>query len=167
MQRPLTEIPQEAVLPFSFGTQLKNLLFPQEFQRERARDNKRERFAGGLREICGDTREKQGVTDLVKFNQLFANLRIEKGILIFKIIDRASEKRIVGEQVHDAVRMATHGENVHAAVVIAFRDFQNFRAATDVGDAVGKGKEHAERCFFVQTLANHATVTRFENVQGK
>jgi hypothetical protein len=46
-----------------------------------------------------------------------------------------------------------------------FGDFQNFRGTAYVNDSIGKAEEHAKANFFVQALANHAAVTRLENMQ--
>ena len=59
------------------------------------------------------------------------------------------------------------GEDIHAAVVIPFRDLEDFGGATDVGDAFFRGADNAKRLLQFQTLGDHFFVSGLEDVQGQ
>ena len=100
-------------------------------------------------------------------NQLLLIARLQAGIFILEVIDRALQQRIVVVKIHDAVRPPPDGENVHAPVIIPPRNFQNFRRATNMRYAIRQSQEHPKWRFFVQALAHHPAIARLENVQGK
>ena len=120
-------------------------------------------------EIFGHTGVKESVTGLVKLDQLLAFPRCRGGIIgvVFEVVNVTLEKRIFGEEIHNAERTAAHGDDVHAPVFVTLDDFKNFGRAAHADYPIREGKEHAEGCFGVEALADHSAVARLENVQGE
>src|SRR5882724_9902936 len=50
------------------------------------------------------------------------------------------------------------GEDIHSAVVIALRNFDDLSRAADVRDSIGRSSHYAKRFLFIQTLRDHFLV---------
>jgi hypothetical protein len=107
------------------------------------------------------------VAGFIDFDQLAKGARFERCFAILEIVYATFQKGVLGYELNDPERVAADSDDVHAAVGIIFDDFQYLGCATNPRDAVVHGQEHAERRFGVEAFADHATVTRLENVQGK
>src|SRR5579883_19787 len=167
MRRPVPEVPEQAFLPFALGTQFENLLFPKQVEGKGRGDGIREFADRGFAEVARQIVEKQRVARFVDFDQLAAERRIDGQVAVLEIIDAAFEQRVFGEEIDDSEGMAANGDDVHAAVGIAPDDLENFSGATDAGEAVVDGQEHAEGRARVEAFADHAAIARLKNVQGK
>jgi hypothetical protein len=121
-------------------------------------------------EIPGDIGVEEGVTGLVKLNQLPALFRRYGRIMVLvvlEVIDTALKKWVIHEEIHNAERATADSDDVQAAVFVVLDDFENFRGATNANDPIRQGEQHAERRLGIKTLADHAAIAQFENVQGK
>jgi hypothetical protein len=120
-------------------------------------------------EIFGHAGVKEGVTGLIKLDQLLAFPRCDGGIIgvVFEVVNVTLEKRIFGEEIHNAEQIAAHGDNVHAPVFVTLDDFENFGRAAHADYPIREGKKHAEGRFGVEALADHSPIARLENVQGE
>ncbi len=92
---------------------------------------------------------------------------VGSGVTIFKVVDVAVKERIFGKEFDDAEGFAANSDDVHAAVFVSLDEFQDFGGAADVDDTFRNGEEQAEGRIVVETLADHAPVPRFKNVQGE
>jgi hypothetical protein len=165
MRGPLAKVRDEAFLAIRFSTKLKNLLLPEEVHGKSRRDKIGEAIIGRRIKILGVVVENEGVANLEKLDELAMNLGIGARFAVVKVIHGAFEKGILLIEFDDTERSAANGEDVHASVLVALGEFQDFRRATDVGDTFRKGEEHAELGLVLQAGVDHGTVTRLENVQ--
>ena|SRR5580704_10978790 len=167
MRRPVLEIPKQAELPLGFGTQLEDLLFPEEIDGKCGGDGVGKQVLWGVGEVLGNFGEEQGVAGFVEIDELLSFWRIGDKIVIFEEIDGALEQRILGEEFEDAEGGAADGDDVHASVFELLNDFEDFRGTANADDTVLHGEEHAKGRLGIEAFADHAAIARFENVQGK
>jgi hypothetical protein len=169
MRGPLTEIPEQAFLAFGLGAKFENLLFPEQVERKRSGNRKREFLVGKTVEIPGHAGVEENVAGLVELDQLltfpWCNGRIIE--LILQIIHVALKKRVLGENINNAEGRTPDRDDVQATVFVAFDNFENFRGATHANDSIREGEEHPEGGSGVQAFAHHAAITRLKNVQRK
>src|SRR5258708_14655705 len=109
----------------------------------------------------------QSVAGFEELHELALDARIGGRFPVFQVIDLAFQKRVFREKFHHAEWDAAGSDDVHAAVVVAFYDVENFGGATDSRDAFGQREKHAKLGFFLETVLHHFAVTRLENMQGK
>ena len=167
MRRPVLEIPKQAELPLGFGTQLEDLLFPEEIDGKCGGDGVGKQVLWGVGEVLGNFGEEQGVAGFVEIDELLSFWRIGDEFVILEEIDGALEQRILREEFQDAEGRAADGDDVHASVFKLLDDFEDFGGATDADDAVLHGEEHAKGRLGIEAFADHAAIARFKNVQGK
>src|SRR5580692_3585938 len=167
MRRPVLEIPKQAELPLGFGTQLQDLLFPEQIDGKSGGDGVGKQVLWGVGEVLGNFGEEQGVAGLVEIDELLSLWGIGRKIVIFEEVDGALEQRILGEKLQNAEGVAADGDDVHAAVFKLLDDFEDLRGTANADDTVLHGEEHAKGRLGIEAFANHTAVARLENVQGK
>jgi hypothetical protein len=107
------------------------------------------------------------VTGFVDFSEFFACFRDGGGGAVFEIVDCAFEERVLVKEFDDSKRDAANCEDVHATILVSLYDFKDFCGAADPGDTVVEGEEHTEFGFVFEAIADHLSVARLENMQGK
>src|SRR5215469_16363621 len=167
MRRPLPEIPQQALLSLRLGVQFENLLLPEKIDRERRANGEGNQARLHLVQIARHPGEKKCVTHLVKLDECLALLGVQRRIIVRQVFYAAFQEGVFVEKFHNAEAVAADRENIQAPVVVAFRDFQDFGAGADPYATIRESQQHAEGALGVKAFADHATVTRLEDVQGE
>src|SRR6266404_6314893 len=168
MRRPVAKVREEALLAFGFGAQLKNALFPEQIHGEFGGDDVGELLVRvGSSNVARVVAEDQRMASLIEFGEGFACLLGWSGVAIIEVVNAAFEERVYREEFDDTEGSAADREDVHAAVVVTFNDFQNFGGAAGAGNSVREGEKHAEFGLVVEAIADHFAVARLENVQRK
>src|SRR5258708_3170202 len=167
MRGPLSKVRYQTFLAVRLRPKLENLLLPQWFHRQCGGNEIGDFFRQSAFELLRIIVKNQSVAGFEELHEFALDARIGGRFPVFQVIDLAFQKRVFREKFHHAEWGAAGSDDVHAAVVVAFYDVENFGGATDSRDALRKRKEHAELGFFFQTVFHHFTVTRLENMQGK
>src|SRR5580700_7118678 len=150
MRRPVLEIPNQTELALGFGTQLEDLLFPEEINGKCGGDGVGKQVLRGVGEVLGNFGEEQGVAGFVKIDKLLSFWGIGDEIVIFEEIDGALEQRVLGKELYNAERGAADGDDVHASVFKLLDDFEDFSGTANADDTVLHGEEHAKGRFGIE-----------------
>src|SRR5260370_34850999 len=167
MRGPLSKVRYQTLLAVRLRPKLENLLLPQWFHRQRGRNEIRDFFRQSSFELLRIIVKDQSVAGFEELHELALDAGIGGRFPVFQVIDLAFQKRVFREKFHHAEWGAAGSDDVHPAVFVAFYDAENFGGATDSRDAFGQREKHAKLGFFFETVFDHLTVTRLENVPGK
>src|SRR5260370_27997371 len=167
MRGPLSKVRYQTLLAVGLRPKLENLLLPQWFHRQRGGNEIGDFFRQSAFELLRIIVKDQSVAGCEELHELALDARIGGRFPVFQVIDVAFQKRVFREKFHHAEWGAAGIDDVHAAVVVAFYDVENFGGATDSRDAFGQREKHAKLGFFFETVFHHFAVTRLENMQRK
>jgi hypothetical protein len=167
MRSPLAKVRDEALLAVGFRAQLENPLLPEEIEGERIGHAVGEIVRLPAFHILRIIAEDQSVAGLIEFDEFAANPGIGSGVAVVEVVDESLEKRLLVQEADDAKGGSANGENVHASVVIAFDDLDDFGGTANVGNAIGRSQQHSEFGFLLQAVSNHGAIAGLENVQRK
>jgi hypothetical protein len=81
--------------------------------------------------------------------------------------DFAAQERPLLIELQDLEAVAAFGDDVEAAVGIFLGDADDFDGASNFGDALFMGANHAEGRMVGETFADHFFVAGLEDVQGQ
>jgi len=150
---------------FGFGSQCEQLLF--EIQIERQGAGKIVRKCGGVG--GGNILLRAGDVEQIGVQSNRARSFLGRRVARF-VVDEENIGLQEGTfliQANDFEALATFGHKVEAAIRVFFYDGDDFRSAADVGKAMLKGANYAERTALGETFADHLFVARLEDVQGQ
>jgi hypothetical protein len=167
MRRPFAKVGHETLLALGFRAQLQNALFPKKIKGKFVGNQIGELQIVRAVMVTRVIAEDQSVTSLIELNEPAAKRGINRSGTVFQIVHRALKEGIVIEEFDHAKRRAADGLYIHAAIIVALRNIEDFCGAARAGDAVGKTKEHAEFRLVFETIADHAAIAGLKNVQGK
>src|SRR5579863_4508129 len=167
MRRPLSKVRNQAFLAVGLGAQLQDLLLPEQFERKLSCDHIRKLFGNSTVQISRIVVKDQRVAGFVEADQLALDLGAHRPFAVFEIIDLAFEQGILLKKFDNAKWSSSYGQDVHATVSVAPKEFKDFGGAADMRNSTRSVEHHAEFGFFIQAGFHHFPVTRLEDVQGK
>src|SRR5271165_4124604 len=120
MRRPVSEVREEAQLTISLGAELEELLLAEQVHGKSGGDGIGKLLGGNLIEVFGQVREEDGMAGFVEFDELLLAASGCGEFAVFEVVDLAFEKGIIVEEFGDTENIAADGDDIHAAVFVAF-----------------------------------------------
>src|SRR5262245_4343542 len=137
MRRPLAKVRDEPLLAFGLRTELQDALLPEKLQRKPRCDHVGDVFVRSGAKLAWAVAEDQSVAGLVEIVKFAAEAWIGGYWAVFEKVYFSAQQRFVVKEFDDPEGRAADGQNIAAAIRIAFGDFENIGGAADASDSVG------------------------------